>query len=191
MNFLLAMETCVFCGREVSNVDSVTPNIRDTFTAYHILSHGEHACRRCNTMYEDSKYRRSNWWVKYGGYHRLETEERLSFLDRPPSPPFLLYFTRNYRKHGWILSVQNPVLDTDNFYLVIDQDKVWFEREKYEELRSFSKELLDQGIPKKWVKGGCPPPSVLRKYKLKIETVRRLKKLKGNRLWEVCVDFYR
>jgi CRISPR type IV-associated protein Csf1 len=55
-------------------------------------------------------------------------DDVLGFLTAMPEPPFVLYLTLQKRKHGWIIAVQNPVLCKDKFVLVVDEDKILFER---------------------------------------------------------------
>jgi hypothetical protein len=140
-------------------------------------------------MFRDPKFRRNCWIVKDGKFAVLE--DPLRALGALPEPPFTLYFTRQKRKHGWILAVQNPVLDLNKFILVVDEEKVLFERVRFEEYLTFSKSLLNKCIPKSVLLGGMPPPSVVKHYCLPWPTCFRLQKLMKEPLWRVCVEFAR
>lgn len=178
---------CVFCG---SSDATEVLKFTDTYTAYQFLQSGNKACKRCAEMYGDSKFRRYNFVLKDSRFILLEIP--LDFLDAPTvEPPFVLYLTRQHRKHGWVLAVQNPVLNLEKFMLVVDEDKLFFERERYEEFRSFSECLFERKVPKKVMVSGYPWASVIKKYGLSHEEAVRLRDLQGDELWKVCVDFWR
>jgi len=175
--------TCIFCGAEAS-VNVVFPK---TFTAYQFLQAGSKACLRCAEMFVDPKCRRNSWILRNGN---LETvNDPLIFLVNLPDPPFCLYLTKKKRKHGWILAVQNPVLNRDRFILIVDEEKILFEREKFVEFEAFAHSLRKKGVPKKVLLGGMPLPSVKRKYDLSWEECSKLRGLQRNSLWRVVVEF--
>jgi hypothetical protein len=182
----MSESSCVFCGSGDA-VESVVFPL--TFTAYQLLQAGDKACGRCAEMFCDPKYRRNSWVLKNG---KLEViVDALEFLLSLPEPPFILYFTRSKRKHGWIRAVQNPVLSTVRFILVVDEDKILFDAEVFMELYVFAKRLFDRHIPKAVLVGGMPVPSVHRKYGLSWEESFRLRDLKSNMLWRFVVEFKR
>jgi len=181
------MICCVFCGCELSE-DAEKAKLLKTFTAYQLLQAGDRACKRCAGMLSDPKFRRRCFVLKDEEFVVLG--DPLAFLDHPDvMPPFVLYLTRQYRKHGWILSVQNPVLSLDKFILVVDEDRLFFEQKKYEEFRRFSEVLFERKIPKKAMLGGYPWASVIRKYGLSHEESLRLRDLQRDKLWRLCVEF--
>ena len=177
------MSNCVFCGASAS-VPVVFP---ETFTAYQLLQAGDKACARCAEMFRDPRFRRNCWVLRKGVWSVVE--EPLAFLEALPEQPFVLYLTKKKRKHGWILAVQNPVLNRDKFILVVDEEKVLFERKKFEELLAFSRGLLDRGIPKGVLLHGMPYPSSLRKYGVSWPEAIRLRQLQREPLWRVIVEF--
>ncbi len=180
----LSEASCVFCGSPHAVVPIVFPS---TFTAYQLLQAGDKACPRCAVMFGDPQFRRNCWILKDGKFVVLD--DPLRALGSLPEPPFLLYFTKQKRKHGWIVAVQNPVLNLNKFILVVDEEKVLFERAKFEEYFHFSKGLLDKRIPKCVLLGGMPAPSVIKHYCLSWPTCFRLQKLMKEPLWRVCVEF--
>ena len=178
------MSNCVFCGAEAS-VPVVFP---ETFTAYQLLQAGDKACARCAEMFRDPRFRRNCWVLREGVWSVVE--EPLAFLEALPEPPFVLYLTKKKRKHGWILAVQNPVLNVDRFVLVVDEEKIMFERAKFEEYLRFSKRLLDtHAIPKSVLLGGMPKPSDIRRYGLAWADCFKLRSYERDRLWRCVVEF--
>ena len=185
-----SMGCCVFCG--ASN-PTVHVRFKDTFTAYQYVQAGDWACRRCSVMLEDAKFRR-NCWVMFGNeekgwtkWHKIE--DVLSFLKELPQPPFVIYLTLQKRKHGWILAVQNPVLNRNRFILVVDEEKIFFERTRFLELTAFSQTLFSHGVPKAVLLGGYPSASAIRRFKLSFDECSRLRSLQRDRLWYLVIKF--
>lgn len=75
------------------------------------------------------------------------------------------------------------------FILVVDEDKVLFERAKFEEYLAFLRGLLDRGVPKGVLLHGMPYASSLRKYGLSWPEAIRLRDLQRDPLWRFVVEF--
>ena len=183
---MTSSENCVFCGSPEARAIIVFPA---TFTAYQLLQAGDKACIRCAEMFQDAKFRRNCWILKDGVVTVLE--DPLRALDALPEPPFLLYFTKQKRKHGWILAVQNPVLCKDKFILVVDEEKILFNRSTFDNYHDISRRLLDSDIPKFILLGGYPPPSMIHKYALTHPICVLLLHVQREPLWRFCVEFAR
>lgn len=185
----LGVGCCVFCG--ASN-PTIHVRFKDTFTAYQYVQAGDWACSRCAVMLEDAKFRR-NCWVMFGNEEDrskwVKIEDVLSFLQNMPNPSFVLYLTLQKRKHGWILAVQNPVLNRNRFILVVDEEKIFFERHRFMRLKMFSENLLAREVPKAMLLGGYPSASSIRRFKLSFDECSRLRSLKRDRLWYLVVKF--
>ena len=177
---------CVFCGSRHPQKTIIFPQ---TFTAYQFVQAGNKACSRCAEMFTDPKYRRNCWIIRNGEFHVIE--KPLEFLLNLPSPPFLLYFTKNKRKHGWIRAVQNRVLSIKRFILIVDEDKIMFDDKTYADLHAFVKNLYARRIPKAVMLGGMPQPSTHRKYGLTWKESFRIRELQHNPLWRVIVEFFK
>jgi len=182
------MNTCIFCGA-ILEADSKIVKFPETFTAYQFLQAGSGACSRCAEMFVDPKFRRNSWIIK--GREFTVLEDPLGTLLNLPEPPFILYLTKGKRKHGWIRAVQNPVLSRDRFILVVDEDKVVFERDVFAGLNGFADQLLDRGVPKSVLLGGMPAASAVRKFSLSRGECGRLRELHHNSLWRICIGFKR
>lgn len=184
------MSNCIFCGSSDAAEQVKFP---DTFTAYQMLQAGDKACKRCFEMFKNPKFRRNNWFLaNIDGIDIVTTfTDALSFLQDMPQPPYMLYVTKQKRKHGWINSVQNPVLNTNRFILCVDEEKLFFNRAEFNELTLFLESLWPKKMPKSVLKGGYPPAGLIRKYQLTRMECQRLDELKANRLWRFIVDFKR
>lgn len=180
----MAEYMCIFCGASGADVPVVFPS---TFTAYQLLQAGNKMCTRCAEMFQDPKFRRNCWIMRNGVFEVIDYP--LKFLLDLPEPPFILYFTKTKRKHGWVLAVQNPVLSTKRFILIVDEEKIMFDAKVYAELYAFYKNLFTRRISKFVMLGGMPQPSVHRKYGLSWEESFRLRELQHNPLWRFVVEF--
>lgn len=175
---------CVFCGSPEATEPIVFP---ETFTAYQMLQAGDKSCERCIEMFSNPKHRRNCWVIREGVWSVVKAP--LSFLEALPMPPFVLYLTKAKRKHGWINAVQNPILNTERFILCIDEEKIFFERQKFTEHLAFLNELWNREIPKGVLLNGYPPAGLVRKFGLTREECQMLEKLQDDRLWRFVVVF--
>jgi hypothetical protein len=175
---------CVFCGSAEVSEQLVFP---ETFTAYQLLQAGDKACSRCYAMLKDAKFRRNCWYMK--GEEWVTISNPLQFLEELPEPPFVLYLTKAKRKHGWIGAVQNPVLNSNRFILCVDEDRVMFDRKKFEVYLQFLESLWIREVPKGIMLGGYPPAGIIRKYQLSRVECQQLQQLQSDRLWRFVVAF--
>jgi hypothetical protein len=178
------MSNCIFCGSSDATEQVKFP---DTFTAYQMLQAGSHACKRCHTMFTTGIYRRKCFIIKNGEF--TEITDVLAFLQNMPQPPYTLYVTKQKRKHGWINAVQNPVLNTERFILCVDEEKIFFNRPKFNKLIAFLNQLWGRGIHKCTMLGGYPSVGIIRKFGLTREECQQLETLQGDRLWQFVVAF--
>jgi hypothetical protein len=178
---------CIFCGAPDAMQEISFP---ETFTAYQLLQAGDKACSRCAEMFSDPKFRRNCWFMHESEWEKIE--DPIEFLEMnilTYALPITLYFTKAKRKHGWVNAVQNPVLNTEQFILCVDEDKILFERSVFNKLVSFSRGLLNREIPKGVLLGGMPSLGTLHKFGLTLIEGCRLQELRKNQLWEMCVKF--
>lgn len=194
------MSDCVFCGAPAR----VPVVFLDTFTAYQLLQAGDSACSICAMMLRDAKFRRNCWFLVGEVWAKLD--DVLEFLDYKlpaillelaaspdlKSTRVVVYLTLQKRKHGWILAVQNPVLSPNRFVLVVDEEKILFERGHFTELLQLCRELFfTRELPKWLLLGGYPAPSVIRRFDLSSEVCSKLHSLQRDRLWWAVVSFCR
>lgn len=177
---------CIFCGQPHADTSVIFP---PTFTAYQLLQAGNHSCKLCDRMFTDAKYRRKNFTVKNEQY--IEVSDALSYLQNMPQPPYILYFTKQKRKHGWINAVQNPVLNTEQFILCVDETKILFNRQEFNKLSEILSQLWSKELPKKVLLNGYPNTSTIRKYQLSRKECQMLRNLQSNRMWQFMVSFKR
>ena len=177
------MSNCVFCGAPAA-VPVVFP---ETFTAYQLLQAGDKACERCAEMFRDAKFRRKCYFIKNGVF--TEIADVLGFLTAMPPPPYTLYLTKQKRKHGWIGAVQNPVLNLNRFILCVDEDRIMFERGKFNDYLDFLLSLWFREVPKGVMLGGYPQAGIVRKYGLTRLECLQLQAVQSDRLWRFVVAF--
>jgi hypothetical protein len=159
----------------------------ETFTAYQMLQAGNQACARCHTMFTTGLYRRKCYIIKDGVF--TEISDVLGFLSSMPEPPYVLYLTKAKRKHGWINAVRNPILNTEQFILCVDEDKIFFDRTKFAEYLVFLETLWAREVPKGILLVGYPNARSIRKFGFSREECLLLEKLQSDRLWQFVVAF--
>lgn len=175
--------TCVFCG---SSAQTTSIRFPKTFTAYQFLQAGSGACNRCLEMLKDPKYRRNSWIITQNGEFKV-LENPIEALLNPPEPPFYMYLTRMKRKHGWILAVNYPVLSKDKFFVTVDEERIFIDRQKLEKYWCLYRYFRDKGLRKKDFLS--LNPASIRKFNLMRKEIQTLKTLSDDRLWRLVVDF--
>lgn len=175
--------SCVFCGA-VASEKIVFP---ETFTAYQLLQAGDRACSRCALMLRDAKFRRNCWYMK--GKTWIKIDDVWAFLSNMPLLPFVLYLTLQKRKHGWILAVQNPVFNSNFFTLIVDEIKVPFERQRFNQFCVDVTAFWGRDVPKSVLLGGEPSVSTTIHFHFSKSEVEVLKMRQFDRLWWLCVKF--
>jgi len=121
---------CAVCGRY--SPDGFKVILPKTFMAWQYFQERDNLCPTCHHMIREPQYRRSSW---------LATSTEFVFLKRPavrtaledlPQPPWVLYATRNFRKHGWIRTRVN--LSNKRFYLTFDEESYLLTRTQLQSL---------------------------------------------------------
>lgn len=181
--------SCVFCGAS-ANIPVV---FKDTFTAYQLLQAGDKACSRCAEMLRDAKFRRNCWYMQGEEWHKIENSMVLEFLEVTLPTlelPVIMYFTKQWKKHGWIIAVNNPVLCHSRFNIIVDEDKIQnVERKKFTEYLDLLGSFRSRGVPRFILTHGCPSPSSTLKYQITREECQRLAELEGDTMWNFIVAF--
>lgn len=78
-------------------------------------------CPCCQHMLKERKYRSSSWLVQGGSFEFIKARGVRGVLDDIPEPPWAMYATQTYKKHGWLNTEVNTSRET--FYLAIDDTK--------------------------------------------------------------------
>jgi hypothetical protein len=101
----------------------------------------------------------------------------------------ILYTTLQKRKHGWILSVNNPILHPDNFILICDDQKILFNRQLFNQMLTDLEPIWQKGVIKKFLTVGYPPAGIIRKYALTRIECQTLESNKKHPLWHFIIAF--
>lgn len=78
-------------------------------------------CQYCQHMLKERKYRSSSWLISSGSFEFVKVIGVRAVLDDIPEPPWAMYATQTYKKHGWLNTEVNTSRET--FYLAIDDTK--------------------------------------------------------------------
>lgn len=103
---------CLACGR--LHDAGFAPTFSEKFTAYQFLQTFDDAilCPACRELLTNTQWRRSHWVVSASGVRWLKREDVRQLLDNVPEPPFALYTTSTFKKHGWLCLQQHVNLST-------------------------------------------------------------------------------
>jgi len=106
---------CVFCGEETSRGHPM--RLKEKFTMYSALYHGDCICEFCYYMYNNQAFRNRSWIATQGQVRFVKREDIKSMLLSPPRPPFAIYVTKGGQKQGWI-NIMNRVSFSDKKFYV-------------------------------------------------------------------------
>jgi len=172
---------CCFCNNDEAK-EIIKPS--GTFTDYDILK-TKHICSFCNSIYKDAKYRRSCWILNNKDSIFFSKDKILeNILNIKIKPPFKVFITTSYKKHGYYKTVWNYSLD--NFQIRFDDLDIDFGKEKAIEILNIIETFYYNGFIKKEIESG--------KYNIKklltfgkdkwLENERKIKLMRGTPLFK-------
>jgi len=182
---------CGLCG--VSGRGLLAANYRSTFTSAEFLHDTGLMCPSCYTMYNDGKFRYSNWACHPSGFEKLKHPDVLPWLLDFDGPyPFVLYTTSTYKKQGWI-RLQRALNYSSGFVVVgWDMNLVTLQVRSVRRHADTLHQLIELGVKKGFLLSGDVPLGVLRKLPplLKKPVLEYLTKNKDDLSWQWVVHFF-
>lgn len=136
---------CVVCGR--LHAAGFAPDFSEKFTSYQFLQAFEDGClcAACYEMLTNPQWRRSHWVACATGVRWLKREEVRQLLDCPPEPPFALYTTNTFKKHGWLCLQQHVNLSRTELRWGWDEQVFVMEMQQLREMIGFAEQLRARG----------------------------------------------
>lgn len=177
--------TCIFCGSECENGHPA--KLKANFTGYSYLQSGNLICPACFYLYNEQEYRKHMWVASSDGYRTFKRDEGKNILLHPPNIPFAIYFTRTWKKQGWIAIMEKVNYDRDRFYVGFDYDVILIDRIKVREYLNLIESLLSKKISKSELATGQLKPRSLEKIDMDVDLFHRIQTLAGENLWQLCV----
>jgi len=154
---------CALCGQPFA---SELFKVSDTFTNWDRLRSpaSELACPACAACLAMPSLRRGSWVAHDGRAEMLPRERLHEVLFQPPEPPFAIYITSSFKKHGFFKARVN--LGRGHFYVQFEEVGIEFEPARWTAIwevlwdfynHGFSKrELLHGGYAQRKVRAfGC------------------------------------
>ncbi len=175
---------CVICGRSVTN--GLEAQFSDTFTAWqHLQSFSDGVlCPPCHTMLADPQWRRSHWLLSpHEGVRWLQRSDIAQLVRVSPRPPYALYTTASFKKHGWIVLQQHVNLDTSVLRFAWDEQVFVVRREELLVMLDFAEALLARG----WGRRELASDWKLQHVAQEPERYRRWKSFKWHPAWSWVV----
>lgn len=177
---------CVYCGQHTSSGFEFQPS--GQFTTYQMIVGGTVVCPYCQELKgEKYLYRASMWWVNGSEFRMFKNDEAEGVLRNPPSPPFQIFFTRTWKKPGWINLVNRVNLSKERFIVGLDYDLVDVDAAVRDEYLDLIHSLLDMGVSKTELAEGVLKSKSYAKVDFDLSLIKRLESLAGDPLWDLCV----
>jgi hypothetical protein len=174
---------CAFCGQHTDHGHLFTDT--GTFTTFQYILGGDVVCPACWHIKKSRDYRCSMWWVNEKEFRQFKFEDARQILQNPPEPPFTIYFTRTWKKQGWINLIARISHSQDRFIVGFDYDIIEVDACKRDQYFAFIDDLFRQGLRKTEILIGIVRPKLC--GVIGIETYERLQTLHGDPLWDLCV----
>lgn len=143
--------TCCICTTETSNGHPV--KLPTTFMSWtHFQDTADPVlCQYCQHMLKERKYRSSSWLVQNGSFTFVKAVGVRAVLDDIPEPPWALYATQSYKKHGWLNTEVNTSRET--FYLSIDATKYLVRRDELTDMIAKIRQIAEIVGRWAWIQG--------------------------------------
>ena len=98
---------CAICGNHCKRANTLHI-VSENFTNWPDLYAGDVFCCRCSRLLKDPIYRRSNWIADADGFRTFKRDE-FSSIIRSAKPPYSIFVTRSYKKHGFLHGIYSAV----------------------------------------------------------------------------------
>ena len=155
---------CAFCFHETREGFPLKKSVSQAFTDYSELHASNVVCPYCYMFLKDPRFRRSSWVIAPKNIVFLKREEVAKYIADPPDPPYAIYVTRSFKKHGWIKMMYRGVNYSKEFMAVgFDADLVFFKRRDFLELLDHIQAAVKRGVSKKRLLAKAFTPSDLEK----------------------------
>ncbi|HOP33403.1 MAG TPA: hypothetical protein PKU94_08505 [Candidatus Hydrothermia bacterium] len=161
------------------------------FTDTHITSAGSVICPYCMLLKQDSNVlRRSMWFLTKKAFERFKKDkiaEVLSILPESANDPVYIYFTDSYQVTGWTRMIHHANTNKKTLRFGFNRETYTVNRREFIGLYDFAKSLRSSGLTK--MELITCKPRIRRMIDLRWgrDKLNKLKKLKGNRIWEIVV----
>ena len=177
--------TCIFCGKTHKN--GFKPTLKPNFTAHSSLHAGSIMCHFCNDLYNTQEYRKNMWVVSKTSFRTFKRSEGNKILLNPPNTPFMIYYTKTWKKQGWVNLINKTNYSKDTFVVGFDYDIICVGRKRASEHLKIIADLLDKKITKTELTTGNIYPNSYEKLDMNTKLIDKIKMLCNNPLWNLCV----
>jgi CRISPR type IV-associated protein Csf1 len=173
---------CMICGRMTDRGHEFRDS--GSFTTYHLILGGDCLCPECAWVREQREFRSSMWAVGSDGFRLFKLKEARDLLVHPPEPPFQMFFTKSWKKPGWIALANRLNLSRDRFTVALDYDLIEVRADLRNDYLSHIDRLLAAGATKTEIESGRLKAKTF--AKVKPADARLLTERAGSPLWALC-----
>ena len=176
---------CIFCGQ---HTDYGHPGkLKTKFTGYSYLQSGEVICPYCYELYNNEEYRKKMWLATEHEFKTFKRNEAKEILLSSLPVPFAVYLTKTWKKQGWITLMDKVNYSTETFFVGLDYDIVFVEKQRLIEYLSLIQNLLEQGVTKKELATGQLRVRSLERIGMDRSLWDKIAMLAGDKLWDLCL----
>lgn len=140
-NLETAPGRCAVCGSEISEGVPLKKVVSDAFTNWDVLADATetHACKACAYCIRDRRTRQSCYVATKDSLVFFKRDDIEKYLFDPPEPPFVLFVTASYKKHGSFRAHVNQ--SRKLFYVQFEDRSVLFSPSKYKDVFNVMKRM--------------------------------------------------
>jgi len=140
---------CAFCFCETEQGFSLEESVSKAFTDFSELHGSQVVCPHCYYFLKEPKFRRSCWVIYNNTVVFLKKNEVVKYIEDPPEPPYAIYVTKTFKKHGWIRMMYRGVnYSRESMVVGFDTELVWFNRSQFLELLSLVRSAVEKRVSK-------------------------------------------
>lgn len=177
---------CVICG-EYWQSGGFQPTFGNNFTSFELLQGGNIICPYCNLMRKSQDYRHSMWLVTPNEWRPFKKKDAKKILLEEKEIPFALYFTKTWKKQGWINMMHSVNYSNQMFFVGFDYERIAVNIEEAKSFFELIEKLRELKISKYEIESGKLKPKSLLKLNLDKDVVHALKMNSEDPLWRLCV----
>jgi len=177
---------CAFCFCETSKGFPLKKSVSEAFTDYSELHGSQVVCPHCYYFLKEPKFRKSCWAISQNTAVFLKKSEVVKYIEGPPQPPYAVYVTKTFKKHGWIRMMFRGVnYSRERIVVGYDTELVWFPRTWFLEVLELVRTAVAKGVSKKRLYSRTLTPRDLEKIGL--DLYESLKSIWGGLDYELAV----
>jgi len=140
-NLVSVESICAVCGHAITEGVPIKKVVSDAFTNWDILADATatHVCEACTWCIKNRKTRQSCYVATAKELIFFKRDKIEQYLFDPPGPPFVIFVTKSFKKHGSFRAAVN--MSPKLFYVQLEDRQILFSPNKYRDLFDLMKKM--------------------------------------------------